>query len=314
MCAEEQVRKWNSGVIALSIAITAFFVGAMFMTLRYVLREYNLSGNSVPARLSISEVVDEVTISQWRLIGPFNLAPGNPTTDQDGFKSDYLATLGYPETSLTEGSVATLCKRIDICRIYSGHGAVIPLFRFFPNNSKSVVYATAGITCKHDIDIVIEVGYNQGVLAWVNGHLIVSVPVGDKGGVATKYRDLYEIHLRQGNNLLVIKSDSGNDSQTWALITSLMSLKSARDKYIEKADGNTLATRLLKPGDHLIIQVPKLSGNLPVHVEIANWKGTIAISQSYDLEQALSIDTKHLPNLAIYLTPPAPSSSVLGCE
>jgi hypothetical protein len=282
--------------MAASVALTAICAVLALIAFRYAERKYSDSNNRVPAKLSISEVVDEVTVSQWRLSGPFKLVEGNPATDPDGFTRDYLAALGHPETTLTEESITALCKKHNICRTYSGQGAVIPLFRFFPYNAKSVVYATASIMCDHDIDLVLEAGYNQGVFVWVNGQLTVSVPVGDKGDTASKYHHLSMIHLKRGNNLLTIKTDSGDNSRTWSLIASLMSIKSAREKYIEKADGYLLANRFLKPGEHLAIQIPELSNTLPAHIVIADWKGATVFSKDFNGGQTLSIDTSHLPN------------------
>jgi hypothetical protein len=292
------MRQWNIKTIALVGAGTAIVASFALISFRYPLLRYDLHSDkvSVPIGLHISEIGEEATVSQWWLIGPFSLVPGDQTTDQDGLKRDYLLNIGYPQTSLAEDSIPSLCKGRHICRSYSGQGSVIPLFHLFPTSPRSVVYAFATITCEHDIDVVLEVGVNEGVFAWLNSYPILSVPIGDKGGTAIKYHHLAVAHFRQGKNLLIIKTDSGNDARTWTLIASFMSMKSARDKYIELANGYILKTRFIKPGESLVLVKPELSDDLSARIKISDWRGAAVMSKVYESGHTIYISTKHLPN------------------
>lgn len=237
----------------------------------------------------------ELLIERWTLVGPIALVKGkNPSVD-DGFGLDYLATLGGSERAATYDSIKTVCEHhAGLCRPYSGDGAVIPLFRYFPANPHSVAYAAVNLVCNRDMNVVLEAGSSEGIYAYVNGTPVVSVPIGDKGDTATKYHHLALVTLHSGTNLLVIKSDTEDLSNTWAVIASIMSTRAGTIKSIDSSDNYIVRQRLLRSGDPLIVSNPDLTGHMEGCVSIADWKSQVVRTEQCTRSRQIDIDTRRL--------------------
>ncbi|MGA2350876.1 MAG: dienelactone hydrolase family protein [Terracidiphilus sp.] len=290
--------KWIVSVaLVLIVSVTTY----LFRALRSDPPSAPCLSHKNPEVVSIADPQDEVTVNDWRLIGPFQYAtPSTSNTENTatGLGRDFLGELGHPEGLLTESGINSFCASAkNVCGTYTAHSAVIPLGPLFPNTSDSILYAVASIRSSHEKDLVLDVAGNQGIIVWVNGQIILSAPQRDKGGIAVKYRNMPALHLHSGNNLLIIKSDSGSQSdliggRMWALITSLMPLNSARNEYIEALDGYFIYHRFLKTGEQLKIWNPRLCQDLPMRITITDGLGDIVFSKDYDRGLTRLVDTK----------------------
>jgi dienelactone hydrolase len=247
-----------------------------------VIAAFSLHGYCLqfPTSLTPSAIGNEVTITHWRLIGPFrfsksDISADNPHALEGGLNHDFLADIGHPEEGLTADAIEALCAGKARCTIYSQHGAVLPFDHIFPNMTYAVIYASSEITSTEDADVGLELGSDDGVQVWLNGHLLLATR-NDVDRAAFKYTHLLPVHLKKGHNLLVMKVDQKVD--TWALISSFMPLDQMRQVSIDQAEGHLLANRLLKVGDHLQVSLPPLSDNLAMHLSVSRWSGSEVIA------------------------------------
>jgi hypothetical protein len=265
-----------------------------------VLTAFPLHGDcsQMPNQVDVYALSNEVTIKRWQLIGPFKFAKGdidaaNPHALLGGLNHDFLADLGYSEERLSTDAITSLCAEARrFCQVYYQHGADLLFDQLFPEMTYAVIYAAAKISSTKDADVGFELGSDDGAKVWLNGHLLLATR-NDVDRAAFKYTHLLPVHLNKGVNFLVVKVDQKVD--TWALITSFMSLDQMRLVAIQQADGHLLANRLLKSGDSPHLSLPILCEKLAMHLSIASLDGTLIISRSYN---AAKIDHVRFPQLA----------------
>jgi hypothetical protein len=224
-------------------------------------RSQSTAAKPVSHTLYLDDVTGEIEIPSWRLIGLFHLQPPDADSqaqDPNGFQRDYLGRLGYPERSLTAQTVESLCSGRSICRWYSPHGAAIPLYTLARESTPAVAYAFAQITCAHDLDLAIEFDSSEELAIWVNGSLLRMNSPGRKGGTAIKYLNFEPIHLHEGENNIVFKSDRVKEGKQWAIMASLMPMQNAREHAVVMNYGYFLENRLLKKGEPIAIESPPL--------------------------------------------------------
>jgi dienelactone hydrolase len=248
-------------------------------------------------RIDPSALSNEVTIKQWQLIGPFtfsqsDISSGNPNAAQGGLNHDFLTDIGYSESGLSRKAITSICSNKNRCRSYMQHGSDLLFDHLFPGMTYSVIYATAEISSTKDGDVGFELGSDDGAKVWLNGQLLMATR-NDVDRAAFKYTHLLPVHLKKGTNLMVVKVDQKVD--TWALITSFMSLDQMRLVAINQADKHLLVNRLLNPGEPLHISLPVLCNRLPTHLTISDFKESVI--QTSDNPAAEATDIK-LPQLA----------------
>lgn len=261
-----------------------------------VLAAFSLHGHCLQMlnHVNLSPLRNEVTIERWQLIGPFKFAQGDVSADNPhallgGLNHDFLADLGYSEERLNTDAITSLCAGGAHCRVYYQHGADLLFHRLFPGMTYAVIYGAAEISSTKDADVGFELGSDDGAKVWLNGRLLLATR-NDVDRAAFKYTHLLPVHLNKGVNLLVIKVDQKVD--TWALVTSFMSLDQMRFVAIEQADGHLLANRLMKSGDSLHLSLPILCDKFAMHLSIARLDGTLVVSRSY--KTANTVDVRQL--------------------
>lgn len=224
----------------------------------------------------------EATIRRWVLIGPFpfaqaDIAPNSPHGRNGGLNHDFLADVGYPEASLTARSFPAICVTRAHCHLVSQQGADLIFDRMFPHTTYAVIYAVAEIVSTADATIGLELGSDDGAKVWLNGHIVLATP-NDVDRAAFKYTHLLPVQVHRGRNLLLMKVDQKVD--TWALVSSFMSLDAMRSVAIDQADGHILQEHLLTSGDSLHIVCPLFTENAGT-LTVKDWRDTAQLATTY---------------------------------
>ncbi len=289
----------------LAVYISCLFLSGMIAAPLLHVQNAPISNSQIANRLDPSGLNHEFTIAQWNLIGPFAFSErdgsaDNPNADKAGAQHDFLADNGHPEEGLTADAIASMCADGKHCHIHPQHGAVLNFEKIFPGMTYAVIYAATEVTSTADGYVGLEYDYNDGVKVWLNGSLL------QKDGNITrrpffKYYRFLPLHLRKGNNLLVMKVDQEKASlpdQPWGLVASLMPIDRMRDMWLEREDGAFLLNRLIKAGEplHLPMLEDKalLAKISPMHISIADWSGTALVSKDI---YADGLDEVKLPQL-----------------
>jgi Prolyl oligopeptidase family len=225
----------------------------------------------------------EEAIPHWVLIGPFKFSEsidkrGSPSASRKGLNHDFLSDIGYPEQSLSKKTINDLCSGSGLCSVRTQKGDDLIFDQMFPSMTYAAIYAAASVMSTQDTDVGLELGSDDGAKVWVNGTLLLADPE-DTNHAAFKYTHLLTAHLKKGSNLLVVKVDQKID--TWALITSFLSLSQMRQKALEQADWHLLGNRLMKAGDSLDLTLPGMWRNSEYLLTIGDWSGRPIISMPF---------------------------------
>jgi len=239
----------------------------------------------VPSKLS-----GPVTLSEWRLIGPFNMtipdalkgdweqASERPAFTEEWEKvvgHDYLADVGYREDAVDGKALQALSRNTAIYGTYRQDRSYLLLSEIFPNLDNAIVYAVTEIVSTEDGDVGIGVGSDDGVRLWLNGRLLVTAPA-DIRRAANRYDHLCIGRLRRGSNILVAKVDQ--KSQDWALGVDLMSVQAAREAALAKYEENMVQRKIVASGGALLLRLPIIGGEEQGAVEIRASSGELVWS------------------------------------
>ena len=247
-------------------------------------------------QINPNSLSNEVTITPWFLIGPFNYALNdisidNPRANQGGLNHDFLADVGHPEDRLTEDAITVLCSDRKICSVHDQHGAILNFSKLFPGVTSAVMYAAAEISSPVEGCVGLEYAYNDGVKVWLNGKLLHNDHVSNYIP-AFKYARHLPLYLKKGYNLLIIKVDQKKAAppyQPWSLIASLMPIDQSRNIWFDRQDGELLLNRTIRKSESLHFLVSDNQGILPnkstMHLSIADWSGTVRISKDISVEE-----------------------------
>jgi len=213
----------------------------------------SLSSTSL-SRLQGSSPSDatEVSVRTWYLLGPY---PEQAASQRAGLDFDYLAAGAYPEAKVDVASLTGLCKDSTHCQAFASAGPMINLAKLFPDAAHSVLYSAAVLESAVDGYLGLQYDISFGTKIWLNGQLVDEYRASARHPVSM-YVHFAPLHLKKGQNVLLIKTDQGNlgaDFEPWALAASILPIQKTQDLALSNLDGFLLANRLLRPGDSLHI-------------------------------------------------------------
>ncbi|MCP4640497.1 MAG: DUF4091 domain-containing protein [bacterium] len=153
-------------------------------------------------------------IRSWLVCGPFPnpLADGVDTYRHDettlGFYTDYLASVGG-ETGLAPEDGLQVAAPDGSTRTWRAHTSpndYVDFCTVFDENQQVVAYAACVIEFEQAGDAILALGSNDGIKAWLNGHVIWE---NHRPRGAERDQDFVRVTVRKGPNLLLAKVDQG---------------------------------------------------------------------------------------------------------
>jgi hypothetical protein len=184
-------------------------------------------GKNIP-RIQFGEESKIITITSWRIIGPFRL----PDSDQSytiggeerAFKKDYLADIGGSEALFMKigdpttninvdflGDTSRLNRKAKNEYTFLDQVVDFPIpqvssYTLFPYKSAyfKVMYAISNTVSHVDADVELIVSGNSPVKIWLNNAIVASPPYGSVGN-AQQIQYLKRVHLKKGNNYIMAK-------------------------------------------------------------------------------------------------------------
>ena len=238
-----------------------------------------------------SKLTGPLTLSQWRLLGPFNMsipdalkgdwehASERPALTGEWEKvvgHDYLGDLGYREDAVDGKALQSLSRNTAIYRTHRQDGSYLLLHEIFPKLNNAVVYAVTEIVSAEDGNVGIGAGSDDGVRLWLNGHMLFTTSAYTRRE-ARRYDHLCIAHLRRGSNILVAKVDQKEGD--WALGVDLMSVQAAREAAIKEREGNMIDRKVVAAGEPLSVRLPILDGEDRGALEIRDLTGDLVWSR-----------------------------------
>lgn len=165
-------------------------------------------------------------IRTWLVCGPFAnaLAPGVSEYRHDettlGYYIDWLAPIdGEEEVRPEEGLAFTGPDGANYAwRRWTSPGDELDFTKVYERHEKVVAYAACRLVSEIDRDVVLCLGSNDGVKAWLNG---VCVLDNHCPRLAVPDQDRVVAPLERGANLLLVKVDQGLGA--WGLYARLFS-------------------------------------------------------------------------------------------
>ncbi len=238
-----------------------------------------------------SKVTGPLTLSQWHVLGPFNMsipdalkadwehASERPALTAEWEKvvgHDFLGDLGYREDAVDGNVLKALSHNAIVYRTHRQDGSYLLLHEIFPKLENAVAYAITEIVSAEDGDIGIGAGADDGIRLWLNGKLLVTSPASIRRE-ARRYDHLCIGHLRRGSNFLVAKVDQKTGD--WALGVDLMSVQAVREAAVKERQGNMIERKVVTVGEPLSLRLPILGGEESGTLEIRDLSGNLIWSR-----------------------------------
>jgi len=213
------------------------------------------------AEMPSADVNSREFIRTWLLCGPFpNLLPdGVEEYEHDetclGYHTDYLKSVGG-ETGMKPAQGETVMGPDGAEREWTLYGSpqdYIDLTKVYEQNQQVVAYAACHLISDSDREIVLGLGSNDGIKAWLNGAVIWDnhLPRG-----ADADQDWVLARVKKGQNLLLLKIDQGLGD--WGFYARMLDREEKQAELLaEPAPEIALEC---KPGnDHLNVQMGRTS-------------------------------------------------------
>ena len=174
-------------------------------------------------------------LQTWLLCGPFPnpLAKGVTEYRHDkttlGYYIDYLKPLGG-ESAVTprDGlSFTSIDGKQYRWKRYESNENYINLSKIFQKNQKVVAYAFWTIVSDREQDVVLALGSNDGIRAWLNGRMVWDnhLPRGTEPD-----DDWVRVRLRKGDNSILLKIDQGLGD--WGFYARFLSIDEKRTEVM----------------------------------------------------------------------------------
>ncbi|MFH1740155.1 MAG: DUF4091 domain-containing protein [bacterium] len=201
------------------------------LTLRFTCFVFTFLFTPITAFTEVPEVrIDSREfIRSWLMCGPFPnpLAEGVLKYNHDetclGYDRDYLKPIGGErnarpvegQTFISADGKEFTWQRVDASSDY------VDLFSLFENNQEVVIYAVCRLVTEKDQTILLGLGSNDGIKAWLNGDRVWDHHVPRS---ADPDFDWVRVDVRKGwDNLLLLKIEQGWGA--WGFYARLMDLK-----------------------------------------------------------------------------------------
>jgi hypothetical protein len=249
---------------------------------------------------SSPETDRELTMSEWRIFGPFAMASKSSPSTQ--MSRDYLPTIGLTERALNQNNLPIACLKRRRCLIATqGQLAITNLDKLFPHSSNVVAYAVAVLDSPFDGYIGLQYDASSGAQVWLNDRLVDSQISASRHPVFM-YANCVPLHVHTGTNVLVIKTaqyDPGPAFEPWAIVASIMPLSRMRDILLRTRDGFLLSRRFLESGEPIdlpILHDPmKLDWTSSPVVNITDWHDHPIMNTLLSISDGYSVKVPALP-------------------
>jgi hypothetical protein len=201
------------------------------------------------AEVPTVEVSQRTPIQTWLLCGPFPnpLAPGVEEYLHDnttlGYELDYLLPLGGESqvTPQEDQTFTGLDGKTYGWRRYTSPREITDLCSVFTDNQKVLAYVVCVLNAEQEQDILLSLGSNDGIKAWLNGELIWNNPCAR--GVEPD-QDYVPVKVHTGSNQLLLKIVQGGGK--WGFYARITDYQEAEARiHAEVSPEAKLETKLL---------------------------------------------------------------------
>jgi pimeloyl-ACP methyl ester carboxylesterase len=267
----------------------------------------------------LRQATEETFIRDWKIIGPVNLASGRIKKGTLAIDADGLKGWGLKEDSLStddfnaiknEGKNDGKADSSDFNAVYKSDNNVV----FYASLKRkgetdlSLSYAMTILNSPVEQDLSIFTGAADFMKLWVNDSLLYRKV--DWSPTERSYKAL-TVHLKKGENKFLVKI--WNHNSKWSFYLSLASLKSGKDIYLNKQNGNFLMASLLKPQEQISFELnkPFFANNEKATVKITDVAGKIAYQKIVPFRaNRISLSNALEPEKAYAITVTAGSDSI----
>ena len=249
----------------------------------------------------VADVTQYASIQNWLVCGSFPnpLAPGVTEYRHDettlGYYVDYLKPVGG-ETGVqpTVGAAFEVDGKQYAWQAYTAPKDYVDFTKVLSENKNVVAYAACTLKSDKERDILLALGSNDGIKVWLNGGVVWD---NHRPRGAERDQDYVPVHVRAGNNLLLIKVDqSGGGWGLYARVADRAEAEKAiRAEAVSSVDletkieANTLNVTLGRVSS-LTILTP-----LPQYAaKLVNGEGKAVVEQQAPIGQRLTFDLASL--------------------
>ena len=213
------------------------------------------------AEIPSADVNSREFIRTWLLCGPFPnpLPEGVEEYAHDetclGYYTDYLEPVGG-ETGVTPAQSETVATPDGVHHewtLYNSPQDYIDLTKVYEQNQQVVAYAACGLVSDSDREILLGLGSNDGIKAWLDGAVIWDNHLA-RG--AEPDQDWVPARVKEGSNLLLLKIDQGWGN--WGFYARMLDREEKVAELMASARPETALE--YEPGnDHLTVQMGRNS-------------------------------------------------------
>ena len=152
-------------------------------------------------------------VRRFEITGPFPLGMANVTGEEvpEGFTHVYPPEQGYSADARFEtvdGPTGWRTAGTDV-------SALLDFLDEFATTADVLCYARCVVVAPEDMDVVMGFGSNDGARVWVNDDMVFEL---HKGRRASQNNDSIPVHLRRGENVVLVKVE--NFGASWGLYLS----------------------------------------------------------------------------------------------
>ena len=257
-------------------------------------------GGAPDATPPMTDVTQFTPIQNWLICGPFPnpLAPGVTIYRHDettlGYFIDYLKPIGG-ETGVQPANGVTF--EVDgkkyAWQTCTAQQDYVDFSKAFSENKNVVAYAACTLKSDKECDILLALGSNDGIKVWLNGGVVWE---NHRPRAAVRDEDYVSVHVRAGNNLLLIKVDQSGGG--WGLYARVADRAETEKKIRAEAvstaeletkiEANTLTATFGRVSPLTILTpLPEYSAKILLSADktIAEKKAPIGQRVTFDLTQ-----------------------------
>ena len=209
-----------------------------FLSTLFILGLSFASACAASGDLPVADADSPELIREWLVCGPFPnpLAPGVEEYLHDettlGYFIDYLAPVGVEAGVQPREGMEVAPAGVDSCtwRRHATPDGYVDLHGIYEKNNGVVGYGATWIHSGEAKEVVLALGSNDGIKVWLNGAIVWE---NHRPRMAAEDEDFVRVHLREGDNLLLVKVDQGGGG--WGFYGRVLSVEEAGRILAEEA-------------------------------------------------------------------------------